>query len=139
MVARRFPQSWILGADTVVVSHGKLFGKPQKPLQAWNMLQELQGKAHTVWTGVALVNKEKNFTRIHVEKTKVFFRNLAPREIRTYIESKEPYDKAGSYDIQGTARAWVKKWEGDYFNVLGLPLRWVVAETNRLFNRSGKS
>lgn len=135
-VAKRFPQSWVLGADTVVVCHGKLFGKPKNRSQAGNMLRTLQGKAHTVWTGVALVKKKRS--RTHAEKTRVFFRGLTPREQRVYLNSKEPYDKAGAYDIQGTARTWIRKWEGDYFNVMGLPLQWMIRETNLPFNRSKK-
>jgi septum formation protein len=134
-VAKRFPNAWVLGADTVVLCREKLFGKPRSYSQALWMLQNLEGTYHQVWTGVALVKKEGNLIRTHVEQTRVFFRILSTEEKRQYLKSREPYDKAGAYDIQGTARHWIKKWEGDYFNVMGLPLGWVVEETNRLFIR----
>lgn len=135
-VAKRAPQSLVLGADTVVVCQGKIFGKPRDRAQARRMIRCLEGRPHLVWTGVALVGKRAGVVLSHAEKTKVLFRKLGSQEREDYLKTAEPYDKAGAYAIQGTARKWVEKWAGDYFNVMGLPLRWVVEETNRLLNRS---
>ncbi len=131
-VSKRFPKAWVLGADTMVVCGKDIFGKPRNRREAGKMLRHLQGRSHTVWTGTALVGKGGRWSKSYVEKTKVFFRKLKTIELKNYLNSKEPYDKAGAYDIQGTARAWVHKWEGDYFNVMGLPLQWIVREINAL-------
>lgn len=133
-VARLSPYSLVLGADTVVACRGKIFGKPKHRKEAQNIMESLQGCSHFVWTGVALVGK--GIIRTHVEKTLVFFKKISPKELNAYLSTKEPYDKAGGYAIQGKAGGWIDKWEGDYFNVMGLPLRWVIAETNILLNRS---
>ncbi len=133
-VAGKFPESWVLGADTVVACQGRIFGKPENRTQAQTILKRLSGKAHTVWTGVALVGRGGREIRRHVEKTKVFFRKLRAVELKSYLGTSEPYDKAGAYAIQGTARAWIEKWEGDYFNVMGLPLSWVVEQTNEVLS-----
>jgi septum formation protein len=131
-ISKRFPTSWVLGADTMVVCGGDVFGKPRTRQEAREMLLRLQGRSHNVWTGTALVGKGGDWARRYAEKTKVFFGKIPAVELEDYLNSKEPYDKAGAYDIQGTARGWIQKWEGDYFNVLGLPLQWVVREINRL-------
>lgn len=138
-VANQIPQSLVLGADTVVECRGKIFGKPRSRVQAREMLQCLEGRSHSVWTGIALIGENADITRCHVEKTEVFFRRLGSKERENYLDTAEPYDKAGAYAIQGTAHRWVEKWEGDYFNVMGLPLRWVVEVTKPLLNRSGTS
>ena len=130
-VALRHPQALCLGADTVVVQGGKIFGKPKDRQEAARMLQALSGKAHEVWTGVALVGKGGKWVRSHAERTRVTFRALSPQEVLAYLKTREAYDKAGAYAIQGTARRWIKDWEGDYFNVMGLPVKWVVREANR--------
>jgi septum formation protein len=130
--AKRFPRSWVLGADTVVACGGKIFGKPGGRRDAFKMLKRLSGGAHMVYTGVALAGVGGRRILNHVEKTKVYFRALAPDELKRYLNSREPYDKAGAYDIRGTARNWVRKWEGDYFTVMGLPLQWVIQMANSL-------
>jgi septum formation protein len=131
-VSKRFPTAWVLGADTMVVCGKDIFGKPRNRSEAGRMLRRLEGRSHNVWTGVALIGNGGHWSKTYSEKTKVFFRKLKTIELENYLNSKEPYDKAGAYDIQGTARAWVRKWEGDYFNVMGLPLQWVVREINDL-------
>jgi septum formation protein len=137
-VAKLFPDDYVLGADTVVVCRGKLFGKPENQIQAKLMIQQLQGRVHSVWTGVALVGEGGNIRRVYAEKTKMFFRRILKKELSAYLKNKEPYDKAGAYDIQETARYWVKRWDGDYFNVMGLPVQWVIQQTNHFFNYSNK-
>ena len=87
---------------------------------------DLQGRSHEVWTGVALAGPGMKGIRTRVEKTKVYFKAFSKKSIEGYLRSKEPYDKAGAYNIQGTGRAWVEKWEGDYFNIVGLPIQPVL-------------
>ena len=135
-VAQLLPESLVLGADTVVACQGKIFGKPLDHREALNTINSLQARSHFVWTGVALVWRGKGISRTYLEKAEVYIRKLSPHELKDYLSTPEPYDKAGGYAIQGTAGKWIQKWEGDYFNVMGLPLRWIVEETNRLFNRS---
>jgi septum formation protein len=96
------------------------------------MLRRLSGSAHTVYTGVALAGEGGKRILSHVEKTRVYFKRISAGEIRRYLATRESYDKAGAYAIQGTARFWIKKWEGDYFTVMGLPLKWVVQQVNAL-------
>ncbi len=127
-VSKLYPQLPILAADTVVVQGGRIYGKPQNKAEAFETIMSLQGTKHEVWTGAALVWQKQKIQLSYREKTTVFFRQLSKNEIVRYLNSKEPYDKAGAYDIQGTAAGWIKKWEGDYFNVMGLPIQWVVQQ-----------
>ena len=124
-------EDWVLGADTIVVCGKKIFGKPKTRSAATLMLMALQGRSHDVWTGVALL-KPNSQPLIYAEKTKVTFNLIEPMGMKAYLKSKEPYDKAGGYDIQGSARKWIKKWEGDYFNILGLPVNWLIPALNKL-------
>ena len=119
-VAEKYTGRWVLGADTVVVSDGKILGKPGSDEEAVSMLQQLSGKTHAVYTGIALQKDDGVWT--HAEKTLVTFRTLSDEEIRAYVETKEPCDKAGAYGIQGRGAVLVEKIEGDYANVVGLPL-----------------
>ncbi len=130
-ISIRFPERWVLGADTVVVDGGKRFGKPKNREEAALMLGRLWGRSHQVVTGIALVGKGGKIQRTHVEATRVAFLRPDPRAAVKYIQSREPYDKAGAYDIQGTARLWLRELQGDYFNVMGLPVEWLLAELNR--------
>ncbi|WP_096189535.1 Maf family protein [Evansella halocellulosilytica] len=114
----------VLGADTVVTIDGNVLGKPTDNIDAKKMLQQLSGKKHEVMTGVAIISKEKHLT--FYEKTAVYFFELSESDIDAYIASGEPFDKAGSYGIQGLGAALVEKIEGDYFSVVGLPVARVV-------------
>ncbi|HXL73743.1 MAG TPA: nucleoside triphosphate pyrophosphatase, partial [bacterium] len=131
-VSKQYPHLPVLAADTVVVQKGKIYGKPKDPREAFQMMASLQGRKHEVWTGTALVWKKQGIVEKHVEKTTMVFKKLNKVSIEEYIETKEPYDKAGAYDIQGKAAHWIKKWEGDYFNVMGLPVQWVVQQIRRI-------
>lgn len=111
----------VIGADTVVVKD-KVLGKPADTLQAYKMLESLQGAWHEVITGVALVDVENGKTVSFFEKTRVKMRELNSREIDSYIKTGEPIDKAGAYGIQGMGAVLVERIEGCYFNVVGLPL-----------------
>lgn len=125
-VYKRFPGFFVLGADTVVVRQGRIFGKPRDRNEAARMLMDLQNRVHEVWTGVALLGPGGKSLKVTAEKTKVYFKPYSLASLSSYLKSKEPYDKAGGYNIQGTARNWVEKWEGDYFNIVGLPIRPVL-------------
>jgi len=122
-VAKRKKDSIVLGADTVVVCDGLVFGKPADEEDAERMLRALSGREHTVITGVALVNSATGDYLCGHESTKVKFAELKPEEIRAYIRTGEPYGKAGAYAVQGKAAVFVESLEGCYSNVVGLPLR----------------
>ena len=111
----------IIGADTLVCLAGNLLGKPKNNEDAYNMLMELSGRVHTVYTGVAVIScpgKEL----VDFEATKVFFRKITEDEARAYVRTGEPADKAGAYGAQGRASIFIERIEGDFFNVVGLPL-----------------
>jgi septum formation protein len=114
--------SLVLGADTVVVVDGLLLGKPTGPDDAARMLRMLSGTSHHVVTGVCLVRAPAQIESLTHETTLVNFRNLDEGEIRDYVASGEPLDKAGAYAIQGLASRFVTRIEGCYFNVVGLPI-----------------
>ncbi len=121
---------FVLGADTVVVVGGQILGKPQDKPDAARMLRLLSGRTHEVTTGVCLAgslrtgNQElrTEFVDTRSETTLVAMTELSDEDIRSYIESGEPMDKAGAYAIQGIASRWISRIEGDYFNVVGLPV-----------------
>lgn len=127
--ARRFPNDLVLGADTVVVVDDEILGKPRDQQDAARMLRRLSGRAHRVLTAVSLVVPGKG-ADTRSATTQVHFRKLKEGEIQEYIAGKEPMDKAGAYAIQGGAAHWVTGLEGDYSNVVGLPLM-LVAEMLR--------
>lgn len=124
-VFEKHPDSIIIGADTVVAIDGKILGKPKNYDEASEMLNALSGKKHFVFTGVCIMSKEK--TAVFCQKTAVEFYTLSQSEIDEYISSGDCFDKAGGYGIQTNGCILVKGIEGDYFNVVGLP----VAETVR--------
>lgn len=121
-VAARFPEALVLGADTVVSVDGAILGKPSGPDEAVDMLGRLSGRAHDVYTGLALVHAASGRSAVGHEHTVVRFRKLTDTEIAGYVKSGEPLDKAGAYGIQGRAAVFVSCIEGCYFNVVGLPL-----------------
>jgi septum formation protein len=110
----------VLGADTIVVLDGAILGKPRDEEEAAEMLRRLSGRCHGVYTGLALLHAGWELARREV--TQVYFRDLSPEEIAAYVASGEPLDKAGAYGIQGRAGVFVRRLEGDYFSVVGLPL-----------------
>lgn len=115
----------VIGADTIVVLDDKILGKPADKEDAFRMLSALQGRAHEVYTGVAVLNynsEGKAETILHAEETRVFVHAMTEEEILSYVASGEPMDKAGAYGIQGRFAAYIDRIEGDYFNVVGLPL-----------------
>ena len=124
-VFEQHADSIVIGADTVVAVDGKILGKPKNYEEANEMLNLLSGRKHFVFTGVCLMSQEK--TTVFCQKTAVEFYPLSQNEIDEYIASNDCYDKAGGYGIQTNGCVLVKGIEGDYFNVVGLP----VAETVR--------
>jgi septum formation protein len=120
-VARDFPGRYVLGADTIVVVQGEVLEKPRNAQDAARMLRLLSGKGHQVITAVSVVRPEGD-SNTRTCTTQVYFREVAEEEIRRYISSGEPMDKAGAYAIQGGAAQWIQRIEGDYSNVVGLPL-----------------
>ena len=116
----RAPEDTVIAADTIVVCDGYVLGKPEDAEAAFKMLAMLSGKSHHVMTGVTVLkgNRRESFTEI----TQVDFRNITAKEIREYIATGEPMDKAGAYAIQGGAALFVKGISGDYSNVVGLPI-----------------
>jgi septum formation protein len=123
-VAAHYPQSYVLGADTIVVVDGEVMGKPKDHADAARMLRLLSGRGHEVTTAVSLVAPARTETRACT--TKVYFRELTEDEIQQYVASGEPMDKAGAYAIQGGASRWTDRIEGEWSNVVGLPLSLVT-------------
>ncbi len=119
-LAGSHPGDLVLGADTVVELDGVILGKPADAAEAADMLQMLSGRRHRVFTGLTLVRDA--LIRSDAEETFVRFRRLSEEEIAAYVASGEPLDKAGAYGIQGLGSLLVEGIEGDYFNVVGLPL-----------------
>lgn len=121
-VAQHFDEAIIIGADTLVSLDGELLGKPTGDANAFEMLTHLNGTHHEVVTGVALVDAGTGREIVWAETTQIYFRELRNDEIAAYIASGEASDKAGAYGIQGRGAAFVRRIEGCYFNVVGLPL-----------------
>lgn len=119
-VAAEHRQALVIGCDTVVISEGKILGKPKNKDDAFSMLKVLSGKCHRVVTGCHIAFKDRNTA--FSQTTEVTFYPLSNQEIEKYIESGEPFDKAGAYGIQERGALFVKEISGDYFNVVGLPV-----------------
>lgn len=130
-VASEHPDDVVIGADTVVILDDQVLGKPKDEDDAFHMLRALSGKAHTVITGCAIIQNGRMTT--FADHTRVEFYPLSDREILDYIATGEPFDKAGAYGIQGKGSVLVKCIEGDFFNVMGLP----VARLKREMERAG--
>lgn len=125
-VSAAFPSSWVLGADTTVYINSHILGKPADQKEAFEMLDKLSGKWHEVWGGITLINKDKGISRTEAHCTRVLMRDLSEDDIRKFIQTGEPFDKAGAYAIQGVGAGLVSKIEGSYTNVVGLNLSSVI-------------
>jgi septum formation protein len=121
-VARRHPDAWVLAADTIVTLDATALGKPRDAGEAVAMLSALAGRAHVVFTGVALLQPGGTPADRMVLGTPVVFRTLTPTEIDAYLATGEPFDRAGSYAIQGEGAHLIDRVDGSYTNVIGLPL-----------------
>lgn len=126
LIATAHPGSWVLGADTIVVIDSDVLGKPADPEEARQMLKKLSARAHTVFTGFTLARQEARIAVSEVVESTVLFREIAEEEMAWYINSPEPYDKAGAYAVQGMGAFFIKEIRGSYTNVMGLPLCEVV-------------
>lgn len=125
VVAQRYPQRSVLGADTIVIVDQEVLGKPRDPADAARMLRRLSGRSHNVTTAVCLILPSGD-AETRSCTTQVFFRTIAENEIQQYVAGGEPMDKAGAYAIQGGASRWTNRIEGEYSNVVGLPLSLVT-------------
>jgi septum formation protein len=138
-VFRQRPQDFVLGADTIVIVDGQILGKPHDEVDAARMLRLLSGRTHQVTTGVCLIGpNDKGGSYVgdtRSETTRVTMSELSADDIQSYVATDEPLDKAGAYAIQGKASRWISRIEGDYFNVVGLPVSLVyrmLRENNAL-------
>jgi len=118
--APEYPESTVIGCDTLVEFRKRVYGKPKDSDDAYRMLKELSGNTHNVYTGVCIKTDGK--TVKFVCRTKVKFNKLEETEIRSYVHSKDPLDKAGAYGVQSGAARYIKWIKGDYYNVMGLPV-----------------
>ena len=125
-IADRYPYNWVLGADTIVLIDDEILGKPESKAGALAMLQKLNGRTHQVYTGYSLICKSKNRVISKTIITDVLFKTLTDHELEWYINTPEPFDKAGSYAIQGLGTFLVKSISGSYTNVVGLPVCEVI-------------
>jgi septum formation protein len=121
-VAAVTPEGWVLGADTIVVLDGEILGKPVDPADAVTMLQRLRGRAHEVYTGLALVNVATGETHTMSVPATVTMRDASDAEIAAYVATGEPLDKAGAYGIQGLGGALVANYAGCFNTIVGLPI-----------------
>ena len=125
-IAGKYPESWVIGADTVVVIGKNILGKPASEAQAAEMLRQLSGRTHQVLTGYAICCQARDRMHSETVSTDVLFKTLSEEEIQWYVDTKEPFDKAGAYAIQGLGTFLVKSIKGSYTNVVGLPVCEVV-------------
>ncbi len=122
-VAHKYKNAIIIAADTFIVFKNRLLGKPHTDKEAEKMLNMLNGKAHSVITGFTIMDTASKKILSRSVETKVYFKKLGRKEINAYVRSKEPLDKAGAYAIQGLGSVFIEKIDGDFLNVVGLPLR----------------
>lgn len=116
---RVHPDACVIGADTIVDLDGEIIGKPKSPEDAIRTLKRMQGREHTVYTGLAVLKKD--YEDVRFVTTRVRFRPMSDKEIQWYVSTGDPLDKAGSYGAQGLGSVFVESIEGNYFNVIGLP------------------
>jgi septum formation protein len=121
-ISQKHPADWVIGADTIVLIEHKILGKPDSSNEAFDMLQRLSGNTHQVLTGYCICCKKKNKFFSETVKTDVRFKKLNDTEINWYIQTGEPFDKAGGYAIQGVGTFLVSSIKGSYTNVVGLPV-----------------
>lgn len=126
VIASRYPKALVLGADTIVVIDGQILGKPRNQKQARVMLRQLSNRKHTVFTGFTIVCKQTGAAKTGVVQSAVYFKEISPEEMDWYVNSREPYDKAGGYAAQGMGASFIRSIRGSYTNVIGLPLCEVV-------------
>jgi septum formation protein len=131
-VAEQEPQAYVIGADTTVFIDGRSLGKPESELEAFDMLMCIQGRTHQVWGGIAIVNEQQRVSRVWSHVTDVTMRPMSKQEVREYVATKEPLDKAGSYAIQGIGLQYVDSIRGSYSNVVGLNIASLLSALREL-------
>ena len=122
-VAGKYKDAVIVAADTFVVLKGEVLGKPHTKEKAKEMLEKLSGQTHSIVTGFTIIDAETGKTISEAQESKLYFREILPEEIDEYIASGEPLDKAGAYAVQGGGGKFVEKIEGDYSNIIGIPMK----------------
>jgi septum formation protein len=125
-VGDQYPEACVLGADTIVLIEENILGKPADPSEARQMLKRLSGCIHEVYTGFTIMNKTDQVMISQAVKSRVTFRDIPDEEIAWYVSTREPYDKAGAYAVQGLGAFFIREIHGSYTNVMGLPLCEVV-------------
>lgn len=125
-VRTAYPGYTVLAADTVVALGDRIMGKPKDKEDALEILMSLSGRVHKVYTGVALLKIGEPVRTVFVDETKVYFKSYTPEDLEAYLNTPEPYDKAGAYAIQGYFAKFVDKYEGSYNNVMGLPTSRII-------------
>jgi septum formation protein len=135
-VAKRVPQAVVIGADTIVVLENRILGKPKDDKDAIKMLEDLSGNTHRVITGIAVIDPETQQAHTAYEITNVKMRKVSDKDIIDYVKSGKPFDKAGSYGIQEIEGIFIDKIEGDYDNVVGLPVKKLKTLLKRLSSLS---
>jgi septum formation protein len=131
-ISDQYPDAWVMGADTIVIINGEVLGKPRTADEAREMLGKLSGRTHTVFTGFTVMKKSAGIAIREAVDSSVRFRDIREDEMLWYIESEEPYDKAGGYAVQGMGAFFIREICGSYTNVMGLPLCEVVDVLKRL-------
>ena len=131
VVAKEYPDAWVLGADTIVSIDNQILGKPGNKQEAKEMIRLLSGRKHDVYTGFSIIRKAEAIFEQGAVRSAVVFKEVSDEEIAWYIHSAEPYDKAGGYAIQGKGGLFVREIRGSHSNVIGLPL-------GELFDKLGK-
>ncbi|OGX43937.1 MAG: septum formation protein Maf [Omnitrophica WOR_2 bacterium RIFCSPLOWO2_02_FULL_45_28] len=132
-VAKRFQRGVVIGADTVVLAGSRLIGKPSSMGDAFRSLKLLSRKPQWVYTGIAIVDIDNGRTLSDYEKTRIYMYPLSDRQIKNYFKKVSPFDKAGSFDIQGSGSIFIDRIEGCFYNVVGLPL----AKLARMLKEAG--
>jgi septum formation protein len=132
VIAKKYPEAWVLGADTIVFIDGIVLGKPENKTQARKMLWKLSGREHKVFTGFTIAHVATDIYRTKVIQSAVQFKTIRPEEMDWYVASDEPYDKAGGYAVQGQGAYFIRSIRGSYTNVIGLPLCEVLEELKYL-------
>lgn len=127
-IAEKYPDAIVIGGDTIVLADGKILGKPKDEEDAKAMLELISTHVHYVYTGVCILCKERDIDIRFIEKTAVYMTPMNEDEIADYVASGEPFGKAGSYAIQGKGGVHVAKIDGDFYNVVGLPLNHLYKE-----------
>ncbi|MCR4576840.1 MAG: Maf family protein [Clostridiales bacterium] len=131
-VAEKLSDALVIGCDTLVALENDVFGKPESTAQAEEMLSRLSGNTHRVLSGLCLIDTATGETRVSREETFVSFKALSPEEIRAYVVSGEPMDKAGAYAIQGGAGKFVSEVKGSYDNIVGFPSELFLREVRQM-------